>query len=369
MAYHWQQADWPHFSYDASKFEQAASVFIQKSAYARGVLDGTETTGQEQSILDMLVQEAIRSSAIEGEFLSRNDLVSSIKKQLGWPVASKPVRDPRAAGMAELLVKSRQTFADDLSENMLFDWHLWLMRGSRNMLVGQWREHEAPMQVVSGSIGSEIVHFEAPPSGIVREEMQGFISWFNESGPSGKEPVRNPLIRSALAHLYFESIHPFEDGNGRIGRVVAEKALSQHIAQPALLSLSSIIENHRGAYYAALQKAQRSNQCDAWIAYFSDVVLQAQDRFIAQVSYSIKKARFFDKHRHQLNERQHKVIGKMLELEEGEFTGGINARKYQSITKSSKATATRDLQDLVAKELITASGAGRSIGYQVNLDA
>lgn len=369
MAYNWQQADWPHFSYDASKFEQAASVFIQKSAYAQGVLDGTEAAGQEQSILDMLVQEAIRSSAIEGEFLSRKDMVSSIKRQLGWPVPSKPVRDPRASGMAELLVKSRFTFADDLSENMLFDWHLWLMRGSRNILAGQWRQHEAPMQVVSGSIGNEVVHFEAPPSGIVREEMQRFISWFNESGPSGKAPIGNPLIRSALAHLYFESIHPFEDGNGRIGRVVAEKALSQHLARPALLSLSSIIEHYKGAYYAALQTAQRSNQCDAWIAYFSDVVLRAQEQFISQVNYSIRKARFFDKHRQHLNERQLKVMGKMLELEEGEFTGGINARKYQSITKSSKATATRDLQDLVARQLLIVSGAGRSTGYQVNLDA
>lgn len=369
MAYNWQQLDWPRFSYDASKFEQAASVFMQKSAYAKGVLDGTEPAGQEQSILDMLVQEAIRSSAIEGEFLSRNDMVSSIRKQLGWPVPSIPVRDHKAAGMAELLVKSRLAFADDLSENMLFDWHLWLMRGSRNILVGQWRQHESPMQVVSGSIGSEVVHFEAPPSGIVHEEMQRFISWFNESGPSGKAPVSNPLIRSALAHLYFETIHPFEDGNGRIGRVIAEKALSQHIGQPALLSISSIIENQRGAYYSALQTAQRNNQCDAWISYFSDVVLRAQDQFIAQVNYSIRKARFFDKHRHQLNERQLKVIGKMLEVEEGDFTGGINAKKYQSIAKVSKATATRDLQDLAAKQILTASGAGRSTGYQVNLDA
>lgn len=369
MVYNWQYPTWPHFLYKPEEYEDLAHFFLQKSAYASGVLDSVDLSGKNQFALDILVQEAIRSSAIEGEFLSRPDMVSSIKRQLGWPTPAFPIRDQAAAGIAELVVKARLNFADDLTETVLFDWHRWLMQANKRIHAGQWRFHEEPMQVISGAAGREVVHYEAPPSERVPSEMRQFIQWFNQSKPNGKKPIKNPLIRTALSHLYVESIHPFEDGNGRIGRVIAEKALSQHLGHAALLSLSSIIEANKNDYYAELQKAQRSLDCGSWIYYFAKMILQAQSEFTNQLAFSIRKAHFFDKWHILLNDRQQKVIAKILESGEGNFIGGMNTRKYQSITKTSKATPTRDLQDLVAKKILTPMGAGRSTAYQINLEA
>lgn len=159
---------------------------MQKSAFASGVLNSVDLSGKDQFVLDILVQEAIRSSAIEGEFLSRPDMISSIKRQLGWPTPALPIRDQAAAGIAELLVKARLNFADDLTETVLFDWHRWLMQANKRIHAGQWRFHEEPMQVFSSAAGREVVHYEAPPSERVPSEMRQFIQWFNQSKPDGK---------------------------------------------------------------------------------------------------------------------------------------------------------------------------------------
>lgn len=266
-----------------------------------------------------------------------------------------------------LLVKSRETFDSGLTEAMLFEWHQLLMRGNYHVAVGAWRTHTAPMQVVSGTIGKEIVHFEAPPSVSVPTEMSLFINWFNETAPKGSKPIANPLIRAAIAHLYFETIHPFEDGNGRIGRIIAEKALAQGLKRPILMSLSTAIEANKNAYYDALKKAQRTNVIQDWIQYFSQTILDAQDDFIQSIHFLLKKTRFFDTHKLLLNTDQEKALRRMLEEGEGAFIGGMNARKYQSITQVSKATATRHLQDLVEKSILIPKGDGRSRNYQVNL--
>jgi Fic family protein len=211
------------------------------------------------------------------------------------------------------------------------------------------------------------VHFEAPPSSQVPSEMQMFLDWFNASKSDGKSPITNVLIRSAIAHLYFETIHPFEDGNGRIGRVIAEKTLAQGLKRPILMSLSTAIEADRKAYYSVLKKAQRTNEITEWIQYFSEIILKAQQEFIETINFLLKKTIFFDKYKSQLNESQIKVINRMLEEGEVSFVGGMNARKYQSISQVSKATATRHLQDLVEKGILVAQKGGRSTQYQVNL--
>jgi Fic family protein len=176
------------------------------------------------------------------------------------------------------------------------------------------------------------------------------------------------LIRSSIAHLYFETIHPFEDGNGRIGRVIAEKALAQGLKRPILMSLSNTIEADKKAYYAALKQAQRTNDLTNWIHYFSETILKAQQEFIQTIDFSLKKTHFFEKYLPQLNQAQHKVISRMLEEGEGNFQGGMNARKYQSISGVSKATATRHLMDLVEKNILMVQKGGRSTEYQVNLE-
>jgi Fic family protein len=367
MTYNWQQNDWLQFQYHESEFTEIALRFTALAGESQGYVQGLSGSEQSETILTILVKEAIKTSAIEGEILSREDLVSSIRKNLGYPTLSTRIKDKRAEGIAILLVKARENIDEDLTETQLFDWHNLLMLGNKSLNSGQYRSHFEPMQVVSGASGKEIVHFEAPPSIRVPEEMKVFFDWFNDTKPGGKRPIANLLIRSAIAHFYFETIHPFEDGNGRIGRIIAEKTLAQGLKRPILMSLSTSIEANKKAYYSALKKAQRTNDVSEWIHYFSETILKAQQDFISTIDFLIKKTSFFNKYQTQLNSAQTKVIQRMLENSETEFTGGMNARKYQSITQVSKATATRHLQDLVEKGILISHQKGRSTNYQVNI--
>lgn len=363
MVYNWQQINWTNFQYDESLFEKLWIEFMLTSGESEGFMKSSPQGIKEESIVNLLVNEAIKTSEIEGEFISRIDLISSIRKNLGYPTESIIVKDQRSLGIANLLISSRENYAENLSEKMLFDWHKRLMQGNYSVESGKWRTHSEPMQVVSGAMGREKVYFEAPPSEILPKEMIQFFDWFNES----RITIKNPLIRSAVAHLYFESIHPFEDGNGRIGRIIAEKTLSQSLNRPILMSISKTIEASKNGYYSALQEGQSSNEINNWIAYFSQVIIDAQKDFNQTIFFSIKKAAFFDTNQSILNDRQQKVIKRMLQEGENEFVGEMNARKYLAIAKTSKATATRDLGDLVEKGILTVKGGGRSVGYQVNL--
>ena len=244
-----------------------------------------------------------------------------------------------------------------------------LMKGDKEIKKGEWRNHKEPMQIISGPLGKQKVHYEAPPSDRVPKEMKRFITWFNETGPGGKNEIKKTPVRSAIAHLYFESVHPFEDGNGRIGRAIAEKVISQGIGRPVLISLSRTIEANKKGYYNALEKAQRSNEITEWINYFVKTIVTAQTETEVQIDFTLRKAKLFDRVKDQLSDRQLKVIKRMLEKGPDSFQGGMTARKYVSLTKISKATATRDMQDLLEKtvfKLVEGSG-GRSTRYEVNL--
>jgi Fic family protein len=312
------------------------------------------------------VAEAMKTSAIEGELLSRRDLMSSIRNNLGMG-GETPTGDKRAEGAAALMVDVRNSFEAPISEEKLFAWHQMIMAGSRRIAVGQWRTHAEPMQVVSGPVGKEQVHFEAPPSSSVPGEMKRFIEWFNETGPDGKKAMKKAAVRSAVAHLYFESIHPFQDGNGRIGRALSEKALSQGLGRPALLSLSRAIEANRKHYYQALQQGQQSNEITPWVTWFVGVTLEAQIQAEEQIDFTLKKTKLFDRFRDQLNERQLSILRRMLEEGPQGFEGGMSAKKYISMTGASKATATRDLQDLADKGVFVPFGGGRSTRYKVKV--
>jgi Fic family protein len=277
------------------------------------------------------------------------------------------VKDKKAEGIGELMIDVHNTWKEELTKEKLFIWHAMLLKGSRQINTGSWRTHKEPMQVISGAIGKLKVHYEAPPSVSVPGKMDQFIAWFNETGPAANKEIRKAPVRSAIAHLYFETIHPFEDGNGRIGRAIAEKALSQGTGRPVLLSLSKTIEANKKSYYNALEKAQRSNEITSWINYFVKTVLAAQIEAEEQIDFTLKKAKFFDRFKDQFNTRQLTVIKRMLEDGLKGFEGGMNAGKYKSIAKTSKATATRDLQDLMDKGAITTFGGGRSTKYKVRL--
>ena len=368
--YNWQQKDWKRFSYSLEKAEGELLLFARKEGRVSGILDSLLKETQMEAIVDIMLTEAIKTSAIEGAFPDRKDVLSSIRNNLGLHKSPVHIKDKSAAGLAKLMIDVRKSFNEPLTEKKLFEWHQLLLGTSKRMAVGKWRTHHEPMQVVSGALGKEKIHFTAPPSSKVAKEMKDFINWFNETAPGGKGEIKNAAVRSAIAHLYFESIHPFEDGNGRIGRAIAEKALSQTIGRPVLLSLSGTIEANKKDYYSSLEKAQHSNEITNWISYFIKTLLKAQTEAEAQIEFILKKTRFFDLFNDKLNDRQKKVIGKMFDAGAKGFEGGMNARKYIAITKLSKATATRDLQYLleIRAFILSGKGGGRSTSYQLNLN-
>jgi Fic family protein len=365
--YNWQKKDWPHFIYTENSFESELYSFIEKSGMMSGVLKALPDAVQKETLIEMIVSEAVKTSEIEGEFISREDVISSVRNNLGL-TPELHVKDKRAKGVGALMVDVRNTFSEPLTDKILFEWHTLLMSYRANIEIGKWRTGVEPMQVISGRAGNIIVHFEAPPSSTVPDEMNRFIEWFNETGPGGINEIKKALVRAAIAHLYFESIHPFEDGNGRIGRAIAEKALSQGLGRPVLMSLSKAIERNRKTYYAELKNAQQSLEITQWIKYFMTTVLSAQTDAENEINFTLKKVKFFDKYKNELNERQQKVISRMLEEGPKGFTGGMNASKYAGLCKISKATATRDLQYLAEIKAFQVFGGGRSTSYQVNLD-
>jgi Fic family protein len=235
------------------------------------------------------------------------------------------------------------------------------MGNNKRINAGQWRKGTEPMQVISGSASNPKVHFEAPPSKTLSKEMKRFIEWYN------KNEISSPIIKAAVSHLYFESIHPFEDGNGRIGRAIAEKALSQGFDNPIMFSISKSIEQNKSAYYKELQHAQQRLEITKWIEWFASIIIFAQDDAEKTIQFTIKKVKFFNKHDKSFNERQRKVVNRMLEEGIYGFMGGMNVKKYISITDTSKATATRDLQELAEMNVFVIKGVGRSTNYEINI--
>ncbi len=359
MDYNWQQADWPYFRFDLSGIESALFAFADKAGQVSGMLKGLPDATRMEAILQIMICEALKTSEIEGEYLSRQDVMSSMRNQLGLNEPLERINDKASEGAAELMAAVRNTWAEPLDETTLLSWHRMLMKGSSGIEVGAWRADEAAMQIVSNPHGKMKVHFEAPPSSRVPDEMRGFVDWFNLS----ERIIVHAPVRAAIAHLYFESIHPFEDGNGRIGRAISEKALSQNLGRPVVLSLSRTIEASKKEYYDALEKAQKSNEISLWIRYFVQMALTAQEDAERQVEFVLRKTKLFDRFKDILNDRQLKVVRRMLDEGPDGFEGDMSARKYISIAGTSKATATRDLQRLVELGVFVPVGGGRSTRY------
>jgi Fic family protein len=363
MKYNWQLPDWPNFRYELAELEGLLIDFMDRAGVVSGTVQALPESEQSNAIADLMIVEALKTSEIEGEVLSRPDVASSIRNGLGLNSPHQRVRDRASAGAAELMLAVRSTWREDLSGAVLFDWHRSLMQGSNNVLIGEWRTHEESMQVVELTLGEPKVLYEGPPSAIVPAEMKSFVEWFNAS----REVIRHAPIRAGLAHLYFESIHPFEDGNGRIGRALAEKALFQGVGRPLQMSLSQAIEVDKSSYYRALQAAQRSNEVTDWLRYFVDVCLRALGEAQSRIEFVLKKTRFFDQHREALSGRHLKVVRLILDAGPDGFEGRLNASKYQRITGVSKATATRDLQELLQQDILVSIGGGRSTRYELKL--
>jgi Fic family protein len=366
MKYNWQLPNWTKFIFDDSVIDALCMEFALETGELKGLVDSLSTEIQQETILQFMISEAIKTSEIEGEFFSRQDVMSSIKKNLGIGDTLGQIRDKNAQGIGKLMVTVRNSYSEKLTEFTIKQWHAILMEYSKRVNPGEYRTGMESMQIVSGTFGKEFVHFEAPPSKQVPDEMKNFIKWYNnfEIKPTD---IKNALIKASISHLYFESIHPFEDGNGRIGRAIAEKCLSESLNRPVLMSVSSTIEQNKKRYYQSLKQAQRTLEITDWIFYFSTLILESQKNAKQTVLFTLNKTKFIDKFNSQMNERQKKAVLKMFENGVSGFEGGMTAMKYVSITKTSRATATRDLQDLTEKNILTPKGEGRNRSYYLNL--
>jgi Fic family protein len=362
MTWNWQQSDWPTFTWDRSRLEAAERQFLVAGGVFVGTVKHLGNEERDQLTIELMSTEAMTTSEIEGEILDRASVQSSIRKQLGLETDSRRVR-PAEQGIAEMTVDLYRSFAEPLSDQMLFGWHGMLTSGRRDLKdVGRYRTGVEPMQVVSRTMYEPKVHFEAPPASQLESEMTRFIAWFQRTAPHGEAPL-SALTRAGMAHLYFESIHPFEDGNGRIGRAIAEKSLAQSLGQPTLTALAATILARRKSYYEALEAANKKNEITRWLAWFAGITIEAQHRTIASIEFLIDKTKLLDRLKSQLNERQEKALLRMFREGPEGFEGGLSAGKYSAITGASPATATRDLADLVAKGALLRDGERRHARY------
>ncbi len=364
MKWNWQQPDWPEFTWDADHLAKAEREFLVGGGVILGAVEHLDDAAETALIVDTYTDEALTTSEIEGELLDRDSVQSSIRRQLG--LAVDPLRaKPGEEGIAELMLALYKQAETPLSHETLFEWHRMVTKGRRDLRdVGCYRTHPEPMQVVSGKRHDPKVHFEAPPSKQVPQEMDAFLDWFNETASEGSSQL-SAVTRSGLAHLYFVCIHPFEDGNGRIGRAISEKALAQGLGRPTLTSLAATILSHRSEYYEQLERANKKNEITEWLAWFAGITLEAQRRTQARIDFILDKTRLLDRLKDQLNERQEKALLRMLDEGPDGFKGGLSASNYRSITGAPTATATRDLADLVDKGALTRTGEKKHTRYHL----
>jgi len=358
--WNWQQPDWPSFSYDKVLLEPLEAKFLQSSGLQIGSVKHLTESDQEQLLIALISNEALRTSEIEGEILNRDSVQASICRQFGLEADGRQV-PPSEQGISEMMVSVYRTWQEPLTDDTLFDWHRMVTLGRRDLsIIGAYRMGGDPMQIVSGYVNRRTVHYEAPPSETIPSEMARLLSWFN-----GSETLP-ALTRAGIAHLHFESIHPFEDGNGRIGRALAEKSLAQSLGQPTLIALADTIQRHRKDYYDALAKASKQNEITNWLVYFGNTVLEAQVQTLRHIEFLIGKTKLYDRLRGQLNSRQEKALARMFAEGPDGFKGGLSAENYIKITTTSRATATRDLQELVELNALTRTGERKSTRYYLN---
>ena len=367
MKWNWQCEAWPHFIWDKAVLDDFEAKFLHKAGMLHGALKFLAQQDKELLIVELISAEAIKTSEIEGEFLNRESMQSSIKKNFGLITGGKRI-SPAEQGISEMMVDLYHTFSEPLTHDKLFSWHDMLTKGRRDLSdVGCYRTHEDAMLVVSGSIHKPNIHFEAPPSDQMSHEMDQFVDWFNETMPCQKETLP-PLTRAGIGHLYFVCIHPFEDGNGRIARGISGKILSQSLGEPILLALSQTIQSAKKAYYQNLELNNKELDITKWLEYFAQTILDAQEYSLQLIGFLIAKTRFFDRLKGQFNERQEKAISRMFREGLEGFKGGLSAENYINITKTSRATATRDLHGLVDMGALRRTGERRYTRYTLNLD-
>ncbi len=363
--WNWQHPEWPHFTWTTQAFSSAAQQFAEEFEDQNVVLRRAGEEDLHGLRIEWLTNEAIKTSAIEGEILDRASVQASLLRRFGLRAGTRR-HGAAEEGIAEMMISLHRDFARPLDHETLGDWHIMLMSANPYIeTIGGYRRGEDPMQVVSGPYGRETIHFEAPPAVRVQSEMDRFVEWFNYKTEAPNFPAA--LETAAASHLYFESIHPFEDGNGRIGRALAEKALARMLGRPTLLPLSAEICRERKAYYAALNRASQSLDISEWIGWFAQIAVQAQAYAKQSFVCVLAQARIFGRLQGQVNVRQEKALLRLFEAEPEGFEGGMSAKNYQSITGAAESTATRDLAALVEWGVLRKTGERRHTRYKLAL--
>lgn len=364
----WQQPEWPHFSWQVDPLAPLLRACTQAQGRLLGMLGAVGSDTEAQSSLDAMLQNIITSSAIEGEQLNVGSVRSSLARRLG--VSAEDRTTARSEGLAELLLDATRTHQPPLDMQRLYQWHRWLFPSddylsARPLRIGALRGDE-PMQVVSGRIDRPTVHFEAPPRTGLEEQLADFLSWFESSR---SDASLDPFIRAGIAHFWFITLHPFDDGNGRLTRAITDLALAQGERQAIrFYAMSASILDDRTGYYRILETCQKGTlDITAWLQWFLGTLLKSLEQALARIDRVLAKARFWQKHRDQpLSSEQVKVINRLLDGGERGFEEGISAAQYQAVAKVSKATATRHLTDLLSKGcLVRLPGGGRSTRYSI----
>ena len=374
-AYIWQRPGWPKLVFDAGAVaNDLHSAYVQMGRVL-GMLDAIGFSDTQEITRELWVQEAIATAAIEGEQLNLTAVRSSVAHHLG--LADAPTRDRHVDGLVAVMQDATNGYQSVLDSDRLCRWQSALFPGGtsglRRIAVGRYRDHADPMQIVSGRQGQEVVHYTAPASRRVPAEMAPFLAWFEATRSAA--PRLDGLARAALAHLWFESIHPFEDGNGRLGRAIVDLALAQAVGAPArLLGMSRQLLAVRAAYYDALNQAQTGGlEVTPWVQWFVQAFTQSCIQSQTVVKQALDKASFMQRAAGlAINDRQSKVLRRLLEAGSNEwgggFLGGMTAEKYSKITGISKATATRDLSELLRHDLLRMEGVGKATRYAVNIE-
>ncbi len=365
--WNWQLKGWPNFQWDSEKLLRAENLFIEGAGVVAGASRHMLSGDQELLSVELIRTEALDTSEIEGEYLNRDSVQSSIRRELGLKT-DKRVVTPAEAGVAEMMVNLYKTLPDPLDESTLFEWHQMLMNGRRDLDgIGSYRTHVEAMQIVSGPDYDRKVHYEAPPSVQVPKEMAHYLEWFAATSPDGASSLP-ALTRAAIAHVWFESIHPFEDGNGRIGRAIAEKVLAQGFCSPIITVLAKILLKRHKEYYSLLNAASTSLEITDWILWFATAAIEAQRNTLAYIDFIINKTKLIDRVRDKLNARQEKALLRMFREGPNGFKGGLSAANYMQITGATTASTTRDLHDLVNKGALRRAGKRKSTRYFLAMD-
>lgn len=360
----WQQPDWPEFAYDMKVVGPALSRARGTQGRILGKAQALGFANLGSALAEIWVEEANATARIEGEKLDLNALRSSVARRLG--MASVGGASRSVEGLIDLMDDATRHWRAPLTFERLCGWQAALFptgfAGLKKIRCGALRTHTTPMQIVSGPIGREKVHFEAPPSRRLARELKEFLDWFQSTRDSGVDG----LLRAGTAHLWFETIHPFEDGNGRVGRAIIDLALAQDAKlDQRLYSVSRRLAEHRSEYYAELNAASRGSlDITRWLKWFVEQFEQACRASEAVIDLSLAKARFWLQHgQAPLNERQRKAVNRMLDAGPGGFEGGMSTDKYGNLVRVSRATAYRDLEELVRYGLLIRTGVGRGTRY------